>query len=450
MTSTESPNPGHPEGAGGKDTGTFIRQGEGLLSDEYASRIASSLAKNNHKRVNLHDPDAVEAENTARAERNLTRAHLRIDDNHIEDVSDDEPMLDEASSPEKDFTTKPTIPGYILEAVDFIGSLTPTTKSILAALTSKGQAPAAVGSMEASSSGAASDAPVFTEANTRIVDGEVTAFEIPRVLLNLVRSKVHIPLTLLTLSSLRKIHEDPASVKMKKGLVTDDPKLFVMDTSSGFPPESSLPPHLFYEAASNFIRLLGLVADDATVKRFTDHRDFCLSRDEFGDNFDSILAFDVEIRRRFFNTHTFPSRAAYLDRWKNVLIKTSLSQQGSSSNRYQPYPSRKPEGFSSTSVSNDGKSFRRGKGEQSSEHLLCVICGRLGHRASSCTHMHTAKNAPVISMWTDKLILKSSSAPICISFNIGRCSPTKHSSDIVHVCSICGSKSHGANSKSCI
>lgn len=450
MSSTESPNPGHPEGAGGKDTRTFAHQREGLLSDEYASKVASSLARNNNKRVNLHDQDAVEAENTVRAERNLRRAHLRADEDHIEEVSDDEPFLNEEYSPEKDHTAKPTIPSYILEAVDFIGSLTPTTKSILAALTAKGQMPTETNQAAASSSGGASDAPVFTEANTRIVDGEVTAFEIPRVLLNLARSKVHIPLTLLTLSSLRKIHEDPASVKMKKGLVTDDPKLFVMDTSSGFPPESSLPPHLFYEAASNFIRLLGLVADDATVKRFTDHRNFCLSRDEFGDNFDSILAFDVEIRRRFFNTHTFPSRVAYLDRWKNVLIKTSLAQQGSSSSRYQPYPSRKPEYSSSAGTSNDGKPFRRSKGDQSSEHLLCVICGRLGHRASSCTHTHTTKNNPVVSMWTDKLVLKSSSAPICISFNIGKCSPTKHSGDIIHVCSICGSKSHGANSKSCI
>jgi hypothetical protein len=87
----------------------------------------------------------------------------------------------------------------------------------------------------------------------------------------------------------------------------NDPKLFVMDTSSGFPPESSLQPHSFYEAALNFIKLLSQVADDATVQCFTDHHDFCLSRDKFGDNFKSVLAFDVEIRRRFFNTHTFPS-----------------------------------------------------------------------------------------------------------------------------------------------
>jgi hypothetical protein len=83
MSTSETPNPGHPEGAGGKDTQIFAPHNEGLLSDEYASRIASSLAKNVQKRVNLHDKDVVEAENIARAERNLRRAHLRTNEDHI-------------------------------------------------------------------------------------------------------------------------------------------------------------------------------------------------------------------------------------------------------------------------------------------------------------------------------------------------------------------------------
>jgi hypothetical protein len=86
MSSNDLPNPGHPEGARGKDTGTFTQLGNELLSDEYASRVASSLARSNNKRVNLHDRDAVEAENIARAEHNLNRANKRMDDNHIEDV----------------------------------------------------------------------------------------------------------------------------------------------------------------------------------------------------------------------------------------------------------------------------------------------------------------------------------------------------------------------------
>jgi hypothetical protein len=216
MSSTELPNPGHPEGAGGKDTGIFNQQGDGLLSEEYASRVASSLTKNKQKRVNLHDRNAVEEENIAHAECNLKRANQRLDNNHIEEVSDDEPFLNESYPPEKASTVKLSVPSFIVDTVDYIGSLMPTTKSILATLSARGQALTRVTQTEASNSAATSDVPVFTEANTRIVNGEVSAFEIPRILLNLAKSKVHIPLTLLTLSSLHKIHEDPACVKIKK------------------------------------------------------------------------------------------------------------------------------------------------------------------------------------------------------------------------------------------
>ncbi|KAG2088752.1 uncharacterized protein F5147DRAFT_764666 [Suillus discolor] len=52
-------------------------------------------------------------------------------------------------------------------------------------------------------------------------------------------SKIYILLTLLTIVSLRKIYTDPLCVKMKKGLVMDDPKQTVMDTSFGFPVKTS-------------------------------------------------------------------------------------------------------------------------------------------------------------------------------------------------------------------
>jgi len=185
MSSNDLPNPGHPEGAGGKDTGTFTQLGDELLSDEYASRVASSLARSNNKRVNLHDRDAVEAENITQAERNLNRANKRMDDNHIKDVSDDEPFLDESNPPENAPSAKPSVPSFITDTVDYIGSLTPTTKSILATLSAKGQVLPGGNQAVTSSTGTTPDAPVFTEANTRIVDSEVTAFEIPRVLLNL-------------------------------------------------------------------------------------------------------------------------------------------------------------------------------------------------------------------------------------------------------------------------
>ncbi|KAG2127458.1 uncharacterized protein EDB93DRAFT_1257023 [Suillus bovinus] len=108
-----------------------------FLSDEYASRTASSLAKNKQRRINLHDREAVEEEIIARAERNLKRANRRMDENYIEEVSDDEHFLDESNVQETAPVVKPSIPSFIADAVDFIGSLTPTTRSILASMSVK-------------------------------------------------------------------------------------------------------------------------------------------------------------------------------------------------------------------------------------------------------------------------------------------------------------------------
>lgn len=241
---------------------------------------------------------------------------------------------------------------------------------------------------------------------------------------------------------------------MTKGLVLDDLKMSVMDAaSSGFPPESSLPGDQFNEAFGNFLKLMHQIADPTVVQRFVDHCAFCTERDDFSENYRAILTFDIEIRRKFFNTLTFLDKPTYVERWKEVKIDMKLNNQPSSSgsSRYQPYPQKKPDGPSSGggSSSNEGKSFHKGKGVPS-DQLLCIICGRLRHRASSCTHTHTCKNNAVISIWDGKLLLKLSSAPICISFNIGHCQAPKHASDVLHMCSICGEQAHGAASKSCI
>jgi hypothetical protein len=100
-------------------------------------------------------------------------------------------------------------------------------------------------------------------------------------------------------------------------------------------------------------------------------------------------------------------------------------------------------------VSSDGRSFRRGKGERP-DHLLCIVCGRKGHKSGNYTHTQTIKGDPAICMWLDgKVVLKSSMSVVCISFNLSGCPSPKHNTDILHICSLCGSKSHSAASKLC-
>lgn len=463
---TETTNPGPPRGAGGKNTDAFNTANNRGLSKDEVNRVVDSVGRRSSGSINLHDSEAVANENLIRAERNAAREVRREDPNYIEDVSDDESFL--VDSPPLPFTPLPKpFPGNkITRAFSFLNTLTPNTaKRVVGALTGaavtststtiENQIQATPSSSSVAVASSSSTEPLtFKDSETHITQSGHAGTEIPRPILNLAKAKIHVPLTLLTLAALRKIHLDPSCVKMKKGLVLDDPKKSVMDTST-FPVETSLQADHYYEAYSNFLKMMALIADAATVKRFVEHRDFCLSRDEFTSDWSAVLNFDIEIRRKFFNEQSFRDPISYTQRWNEIKINTSLNansaaQSGGGVSRYSPYPPRKPEGQSSGSASNDGKPFRKGKGSPPTDTTLCIICGRYGHRASNCSHTTTSKDTPVVSMWQSKLLLKSSSTPVCISFNLGRCFTTKHSADVLHVCSICGDSNHGAASKSCI
>ncbi|KAG1837227.1 hypothetical protein DFJ58DRAFT_734497 [Suillus subalutaceus] len=173
-----------------------------------------------------------------------------------------------------------------------------------------------------------SEAIVFKDSDTVLMKSMDSAFEIPRPILNLAKAHIQVPLTLLTRASLWKIHADPSIIKMMKGLVLDNLELSVMDVSAGFLAETTLTGDKFYEAYRNFLKILKLIADDATVKCFKDHRDFCLLHDKFTDDFTSVLNFDIKTRRKFFNNQTFHHPDAYLQRWNKVKINTSLHPSG--------------------------------------------------------------------------------------------------------------------------
>ncbi|KAG2351397.1 hypothetical protein BDR07DRAFT_1386030 [Suillus spraguei] len=171
----------------------------------------------------------------------------------------------------------------------------------------------------------AEDAKIITSANTILTQGTEDLFEI----LNLAKAKVHIPLTLLTNTALWKMHEDPACVKLKKGLVLNNPKMIIMDMSSRFAPESTLTADVYFKVLSNFLKLLALVADEDTVVHFSEHHMFCMSWDEFTSNFPAILRFDIETRRRFFNSSVFLDKGAYKEHWSEVKIDSRMERDRS-------------------------------------------------------------------------------------------------------------------------
>lgn len=357
-------------------------------------RTLPSAEANNH--------DMIIGENAFRKCRNEWKAHTRVDSGYLKDVSDDNEMLD-VPPLAPSFTRTARQAGLseeekILKIASALGGLTPTTKGLMTDLMRKGLTALTATPAEPSTAEDVSEAPIFTAENTHRASTMTSAYDIPRPLIDLARSKVHIPLTLLTTMSLRKIHTDPSCVKMRKGLIMDDPKRSIMDTASGFPIETSLLLGQFNEAYKNFMKLLAKVADSTIMQDFKKHRDFLTEHDDFNDQFDIILTFDIEIHRKYFNTHTLLDESAYMQWWNEVKIDMKLAHQeqaavasSASANRYQPYPARRNKiPSSSSNATSDGKPFQRGKGEHmSSNSLLCIICGRNGHKSNNCTHTQT-------------------------------------------------------------
>ncbi|KAG2738621.1 hypothetical protein P692DRAFT_201873833 [Suillus brevipes Sb2] len=154
-----------------------------------------------------------------------------------------------------------------------------------------------------------------------------------------------------------------------------------MNTPYGFPIEMSLLPGQFNEAYKIFMKLLAKVADETIIEDFKNHWDFLTECDDFNNNhFNMILAFDIEIHCKYFNTHTLLDESAYVQRWNKVKIDMKLARQAqaqaaaasmASNNRYQPYsPRRNDAPLSSANTTSDGKPFWRGKGEYTSSNML--------------------------------------------------------------------------------
>jgi hypothetical protein len=187
---TESSIPEPPKGAGGKSTNAFNSANNWMLSDGEINRVADAVGKCAAFTTDLEDHDTVLAENSARASRNAAREAKRSDPNFIEEISDDEPFLDdEVPQP---FTPLPRPnPGIkMLKAFSFLSTLTPNTaKRVVSALTgadasssSTVTAPSASASTSTSTS---TDTLVFKDSDMVITRTADTGTEIPWPILNL-------------------------------------------------------------------------------------------------------------------------------------------------------------------------------------------------------------------------------------------------------------------------
>ncbi|KAG1750608.1 uncharacterized protein EDB91DRAFT_698514 [Suillus paluster] len=269
MTNNAS-NSGLPTGVGGKDTSALNPNGPGQHRAD-TDRLADGVVRNRHRAVSS-TRDVLQRENDARSDRNSDRADRRVTTSGY--VSDDELVLDLPDSEERALpdprpidTNRP-----LINAFSVVNALTPHSRDAFNAIMigkQQGSTGTTIPDPPTTSASSASSSTqlAYMDDDVVMVSSIDDVYEIPRVVINLALARMHVPLTLLTAEAIEWIHTDPSSFRMKKGIVSDDPKKSVMDPST-FPPETSLSAAQFGEASENFINLLAHVASPLIIERF--------------------------------------------------------------------------------------------------------------------------------------------------------------------------------------
>jgi len=200
----------------------------------------------------------------------------------------------------------------------------------------------------------------------------------------MVRNLCHVPLTLFTSTATKKLHmQDSMLKKVTIYHRTDGTKQRILDLSE-FPDEADMDINKWYDAWHRFSAFIDKHADDNIKERWRKHFEFLKGQDEFENNFQAILRFDIEERTRYFTSpHSvdltdYPRRFAQLQLQviqeqiiKNQATATSYktsppSEKFSNSfRRFSPYSKEKTLP-SSNNTDSSSKSFR--------SPPLCFIC----------------------------------------------------------------------------
>ena len=185
-------------------------------------------------------------------------------------------------------------------------------------------------------------------------------------------------------------------------------------------------------------------------------------QEDFSKEFEAYKRFDIYFCRHYSNTRFKMNQQQYSSKVLEFKVKfpaysfatksfsttstfsasRAASQTHRQSTRYDPYDQSK-------NPSASGTSFPKGTnlGAQMGQ---CLICGRFGHRGSTCTFPTTEKGSCVVACWKNRrVIVIASGIEPCFQWNLrSECKSNHRASD--HFCSVCGSKDHTLSSKKCL
>ena len=291
---------------------------------------------------------------------------------------------------------------------------------------------------------------------------EIPRQEIPDCILKLVHAKVPLTLPCITTAAFRYIHDNPTSIKTTKSAdgVSQSKELMLDMSAFGAPEDISQSD--WQDAWINRLEIIKRTSEKEIYKYFKAHKKFISQQEDFSEEFEAYKRFDIYFCRHYSNTRFKMNQQQYSSKVLEYKIKfpassfttksfsttstfpasRTTSQTQRHSARYEPYDRSKIPPVSSTS-------FPKGT-NSGSQTGQCLICGRFGHRGSTCTFPTTEKGSRVVAGWKNgRVIIIASGIEPCFQWNLrSECKSNHRASD--HFCSVCGSKDHTLSSKKCL
>ncbi len=294
----------------------------------------------------------------------------------------------------------------------------------------------------------------------------------------------HLPLTVCTPDALEDVAEGRKKIEMNTWTGIDNKKKAVVDVDK-WPDEKEISSSDWKDAWPNLLKIMEGHVQPAVIDKFRKHFEYLKKQQRFEDRFPGFLRFDTSIRRRYFLNHRHLEFTVGSPEYRQELVQTCHDEtvkmvrvlsEWVNMPRFHPYnrdgraeahgdsrgdtrgeTRRDPRGGAVRGEAVGGaRPFQRGR-SPTSAGLLCLICGRSGHKAEACVATKTVKGRDTHAVWADgKLIAVSGRAELCIRWNARgaqacssqRCLGAAHGGG--HTCSICGSADHHAGGRRCV
>ena len=237
-------------------------------------------------------------------------------------------------------------------------------------------------------------------------------------------------------------------------------KRYIIDINH-FLKESEMDLSNWFEAWVHYLMFLEWHAD-ATLLWWKEHHVFLAGQDDFKQNFEAILTFDIEMRTMYAIQPHPHDECKYcmcfstikLQVMQCILTATNLTMaasimnlniscpntspssscNASSNSCFQPYPGNECDNFHPSGST----SFW-----STSNPPTCISC-QWEHCVNICTEEKSKEGKLMFMKYTNgKLVWCGDGCTICISHNISCSGCTKSHTDL-YICSFCGSSSHEA------